>query len=268
MEISFDTGYEFATLKLSLRSKDITVCVVYRPPNLSFESSNFLYERIRSLPGRNLLLMGDFNLGGVDWASHTISDISNSSAEEFLDAIDDLFIVQHVTEPTRSGTSSCSTSIFKDREGSTLDLIFTSISLPVGELEYLTPLNGSDHTIIHFNIRYSKQSKLPKKGFLFNRLNVELVNQAFENSLLSNFPTDLPLDVLWNMFLSECNSIMSAHIPTRPTYTGHIPFYLKNSEFREMRTIKYKKWKSYCNFPSLNSLSEYRIARKMYLSCL
>ena len=59
MEISSDTGYEFATLKLSLRSKDLTVCVVYRPPNLSSESSNLLYERIRSLPGRNLLLMGD-----------------------------------------------------------------------------------------------------------------------------------------------------------------------------------------------------------------
>ena len=93
-------------------------------------------------------------------------------------------------------------------------------------------------------------------------MNVELVNQALENSLLSNFPTDLPLDVLWNMFLSEYNSIVSAHIPIRPTYTGHIPFYLKNSEFRVMLTIKYKKWRSYCNFPSLNSLSEYRIARR------
>ena len=72
--------------------------------------------------GRNLLLMGDFNFGGIDWASRTVSDITNLSAEEFLDAIDDLFLVQHVTEPTRSGTSSC--SIFEDREGSTLDLIF------------------------------------------------------------------------------------------------------------------------------------------------
>ena len=172
MEISFDTGYEFATLKLSLRSKDLTVCVVYRPPNLSFESSILLYERIRSLPGRNLLLMGDFNLGGIDWASHTISDISNSSAEEFLDAIDDLFLVQHVTEPTRSGTSSCPTSIFKDREGSTLDLIFTSISLPVGELEYLPPLNRTHHIMIHFNIRYSKQSKLADTIELYSERNI------------------------------------------------------------------------------------------------
>ena len=64
-EINSDTGNEFSTSRLSLRSNDLTICAVYRLPNLSFESSNLLYESIRSIPGRNLFLMGEFNFWGL-----------------------------------------------------------------------------------------------------------------------------------------------------------------------------------------------------------
>ena len=107
--------------------------------------------------------MGDFNFGGIEWPSRTLSANSNPLTDEFLDTIDDLYLVQHVTEPTRGTPSSFDT--FEDREGSILDLIFTSMSLSISDLTYLPPLNGSDHAIILFTIHCSTQIQMRKERY-------------------------------------------------------------------------------------------------------
>ena len=67
-----DNGFDVVIVKLFFTSKRMYIAVCYRPPNLSLENTSILCETIRSLTDKNLILLGDFNLGGIDWTSHRL----------------------------------------------------------------------------------------------------------------------------------------------------------------------------------------------------
>ena len=51
-----------------------------------------------------VMIFGDFNLPEIDWASHIVRAEGRPRHEEaraFMDAIDDVFLTQHVMENTR-----------------------------------------------------------------------------------------------------------------------------------------------------------------------
>ena len=52
--------------------------------------------------GGHFLLMGDFNYVFVQWPSVPIVDRLSNHASEFAECLDDNFLVQHVTSPTRT----------------------------------------------------------------------------------------------------------------------------------------------------------------------
>jgi hypothetical protein len=76
------------------------------------------------------LIMGDFNYPGVNW--DTMS--SDSKGSEFLDLVQDLYLVQHVHKPTR--------------ENNILDFVVTSEQNMVEDLVVKEHLANSDHNIV------------------------------------------------------------------------------------------------------------------------
>ena len=67
-----------------------------------------LQKLIHEVSSQHILLMGDFNYKGINW--HTFQ-ASEPADQQFLDCVEDSFLTQHVTEPTR--------------ENSVLDLVIT-----------------------------------------------------------------------------------------------------------------------------------------------
>ena len=126
---------------LSLHNCDrILIGLVYRSPNSSDVNNDKLLHLLQDLPAlyphTHLLLMGDFNFPDIDWSNNSVVGSSNSLTSKFFDITQDLFLTQHIFQPTRHKPG---------QRSSVLDLIFTLDPENVNNLMHLTPLGFSDH---------------------------------------------------------------------------------------------------------------------------
>ena len=87
---------------------------------------------------------------------------NNLNIVPFLDVINDLFLFQHITDPTRF------------RQGDTpslLDLVFTNELDMINKMNYLLPLGNSDHVCIQFNMVCYSELMLMPQTLMINILN-------------------------------------------------------------------------------------------------
>ena len=110
--------------------KKTIIGVIYRSPNSNVTNNEKLFNCIRELSNRNLVVMGDFNYPNIEWNDlHASHDCS-----EFLNLIMDNFLCQHVNFPTR--------------ENNILDLFITSDPNLVSNIQCEGKLGSSDHVLI------------------------------------------------------------------------------------------------------------------------
>jgi len=84
-------------------SDTLLVGCIYRSP--SSDSISSLCDLLGQLGGYSyLLICGDFNLKDITWLDYC-GNTTNHYIEPFLHMIDNLFLFQHVTEPTRYRSS-------------------------------------------------------------------------------------------------------------------------------------------------------------------
>ncbi|KAF1425232.1 hypothetical protein FQV24_0000448, partial [Spheniscus mendiculus] len=111
---------------------DIMVGVCYRPPNQDEETDGIVYKQLGEVSqSLALILMGDFNLPDVCWKYSTEE---RKQSRRFLECVEDNFLTQLVSEPTR--------------EGAQLDLLEGL----VGDVMIGGRLGHSDHEMIEFSI--------------------------------------------------------------------------------------------------------------------
>ena len=113
-------------------NSSVLVGVVYKSPSAEPDEVNNMLSMLRSISGKRVLVMGDFNYPKINWNTFE----SDSSGEAFLDVILDNFWIQHVTSPTR--------------EQNILDLVITSEESMVENLSVDEHLSNSDHNIVNF----------------------------------------------------------------------------------------------------------------------
>ena len=128
----------------------IYVCSFYRPPDLSIDpilqlglSLNTLTRRFTELP--NIIVMGDFNLPGINWLDGSGQVISNPSYgvelnNIFLDQINDIGLNKFVNTPTRNNNI--------------LDLVL-STSSTILDLTTAPGMSDQTHPPIHTNRAFS-----------------------------------------------------------------------------------------------------------------
>ena len=88
----------------------------------------------------HLLICGDFNYHDINWSSFTCN---TPSSQMFLDSVQDIYLYQHILEPTRYRVNTTP---------HTLDLIFTNEEGMVSDIQYLPGIGHSDHVCIKFNL--------------------------------------------------------------------------------------------------------------------
>ena len=124
----------------SRKGDELKIVLVYRPPTSPGSAADGgnterLCELLRGLDGK-VLVLGDFNLPGVDWERGW----SNSVGESLiLDTIHDKFWQQLIMEPTH-------------KDGNILDLCITSSSEFLAGVEVTEPLGESDHNKLEVTI--------------------------------------------------------------------------------------------------------------------
>ena len=112
--------------------------VCYRSPNSPEENDrnmrNLLAE-ISHHKADNTVILGDFNYNMINWNLRNCVSPS-PSAELFLAELDDLFLEQLVTEPTRYRLG---------QRSNILDLVLTNNTYFIEEIKYCEPVGCSDH---------------------------------------------------------------------------------------------------------------------------
>ena len=111
---------------------------------------------------KNLIIAGDFNYKEIDWC--------NEYAEQkylidFITKLQDCFLYQHVTEPTR----------YRDNERhSLLDLVLSSEEDMVIDLSYHPPLGESDQVVLKFNVCFGQDKEVipPTRNIYKSNLHV------------------------------------------------------------------------------------------------
>lgn len=152
----------------------------------------------------HLLICGDFNYANINWSSDT-AYTTNSHCQQFIDKLDDLFLYQHVTEPTRYRHSQIP---------NTLDLIITNEEHMINDIVYQPGLGLSDHVCLHFKyLCYVEKCNATTQRFNlyhadFNQLNTLLHSVDWEEAL-----SGLDVNGAWNYFSGKFNTFIRECIP-------------------------------------------------------
>jgi len=101
----------------------------------------------------------------------------------FLDKINELFLFQHITEPTRYRQSD---------HPSLLDPVLTNEIDLIKDITYLPPLGNSDHICIQFNMVCYSQFKQPTKY----KYNVNATDTNLMKDILNNVDWEAMLEPL------------------------------------------------------------------------
>jgi len=155
----------WCTVKLSEVKLLIGVC--YRSPNSDDNNNKQLLALFDKAVGyalqnndTRLMILGDFNCPEIDFVNYCVSGSTDSAAYNFFLRTHDLFLIQHVSEPTR---------VTKRHRPSLLDYVFTDEAHLVDNITHMAPLGKSDHVCLAWNI------ELPASNFLLhNWKNIQL----------------------------------------------------------------------------------------------
>ena len=147
--------------------KKLTIGTFYRPPNSDLKPLEDLRSCLSSITTTDLLVTGDFNLSEFDWSTN---HPTKSSEHHYLlsDIIQDNFLYQMVDESTR--------------ENNILDLVLTTNSDLINNLEVGEPF--SDHNSITFivNTRPYQQRISTKENYAFNKADWNHLRSLFSYS--------------------------------------------------------------------------------------
>jgi len=133
-------------------------------------------ELIREVSTQHISLMGDFNYGGIDW--HT-SQATEAPAQQFLDCLEDCFLTQHVTEPTR--------------EDSLLDFVITNELDMIDNINIGGQFSTSDHNVLHWLIAVATTNVTKTETFRdFNKADIGSIEKELRSI---DWSTDLDLNV-------------------------------------------------------------------------
>ena len=93
----------------------------YKSPNADKLEINELFAAIKAATHKPVVIMGDFNNPSANWVTLEAGTLG----EEFLDLVNDYYLIQHVSTPTRD--SSVLNLLFYSENGMVENLHIRSI---------------------------------------------------------------------------------------------------------------------------------------------
>ena len=221
-----------------LSSYNIYVVLVYRPPSNSEEDNTCLLEYLANfVVGKEVLIMGDFNLPEIKWTSPNCMFAHHSpTVQKFLDTFLTLGLTQWVHSPTFYPSTN------------TLDLVFTTEHDRLGTVDVLAPFPNCGHCPIIFDYFFQLDSSLaPNVNSMnkhawfkgkFNRIEQHIHDIDWQYEFYN-----LTVDAMYSRFLELLSPLIDLYIPVKPIaldHHSHInpPSQLKKERARAWSTFK------------------------------
>ena len=208
---------ESITIEVKLKGKDRLLCsCMYRRGESTADNNEKLMENIRHMANlrySHFLMMGDFNLREIDWENCS-SKIKNSTDINslFTDCVRDCYLYQHIQEPTRQRGTDCP---------SVLDLIFTNEEDMVSDIQILSPLGKSDHSVILFDFICETETNTPQIKSMFQKGDytkmAKLMNEVKWEEL---YDYEDDIDKQWEFFKDRFTEIENQCVPKKLVYVN------------------------------------------------
>ena len=142
----------------------------------------------------HILIMGDFNYPEINWESWTTkSDNTERIDNKFIDTVQDNFIFQHVSKPTRwRGTDT----------PHILDLIMSNEEPMISNLEHMSPLGKRYHCCLTFDFNcYVNNKESLKIARLYERGNYQDFKYDLDQyDWLETLKESEDIDTNWDKF--------------------------------------------------------------------
>ena len=229
--------------KIKLRNNDwLFLIAVYRSPNSANECIQELehvlsYEKEGNTKASHRLIVGDFNLREIDWESETSNANENHIASQFLEAVRDNFLYQHVKEATR---------MRENQRDSLIDLVFSNEENMIENIKHLPPLGKSDHLILQFDlVTYVDRFTQPIEKLNFFKGNYGEIRKNLNNINWDDIQANKNLQESWRSFSDIIDNEVKKNIPVRKVITHkHDTPWMNRSCLNSIRK-KRTKWKKY-----------------------
>ena len=221
-------------------SEEILVGCIYRSPNSNSDNNHTLLqllEEIDRLHHNRIVIMGDFNLPHINWNIPSATGPDTCFSYEFVDTLQDVYMSQLVTEPTRM------------REGQTsnvLDLIITDQEDMIESLVSSSPIGKSDHLVLEFKVLVSnmscKTTNLEHYAF-FNGDFEGMRKFVYENEVFDIHVThtDDVLNCTCNAIVERINEVTNTFVPKFKSRAKDRPLWM-NTAVRKVICDKHKAW--------------------------
>ena len=184
------------TINLRHRCEDVKIHVIYRSPNSKRENDEALNEWVNDMRGTNIII-GDLNYPDIDWDGGT----AGSRGRGFLEATQNRFMEQYVTEPTHVS-------------GNILDVILCDKEDLIRSVKMEGRIGKSDHDMISFDISIEK-IRNNEKGMRLNygRANyIEMREAMRKEDWVENFKGKNVNDA-WLLFKSRVEGLIKKYVP-------------------------------------------------------
>ena len=172
--------------------------------------------------------MGDFNYPNIQWGSRR----TDKAVTKFLELIDDCYLHQHVTEPTRYGNI--------------LDLVFRSEADMIEDVDVREPAVNSDHCTIHFKLVVRRQAKKnpDRQTRYYNRGDWESTRRDLHAISWKPLLEDKTCEEQLTIFTELIEQQVDRRIPWKRQRGNHAPRWI-NKMMQKFIRRKRKKWKNF-----------------------
>ena len=199
--------------------------------------------------------MGDFNFPDIDWENRSSSD---SNSQELTEIIQDTYLQQHVTQPTRyraGQTSNC------------LDLLFTDEEEMIQQVQISDPLGLSDHCTFVFDLitHYSFTETMPnsKKKIIFDKGDFDSKKQELSQINWEKQMRGLSINEMMAYIESKINYCIEKYIPSySQNFFGENekppPLWMNNKKALKLVKKKHNAYKHWLNTHEGRNYEKYK----------
>ena len=242
VEITVENFTDHLWVEILSADSPVLVGCIYRSPSNDATRESSMVSAVQTTQlialaakrNPNLIIAGDFNFKDIDWENDYASPDKPHQAL-FIKGLQDCFLHQHVTEPTR----------YRDNEiPNILDLLLSSEESLISDLQYLPPLGESDHICMKFKVNCSQHLPGPEQEKLdifkanIPRIIQKLSAYNWTELLNSSFQED------YETFFSILERIMLEETPLKIPRAAKKNLYLTR-EANRVKSQKNRLWRKY-----------------------
>jgi hypothetical protein len=234
---------QHCSIGLKTKTGQLNLFLIYRSPNSNTDNLNLLCDLLMATK-QNSILVGDFNLPGINWEEGR----ATGQAKRLLEASEEAGLTQLVDFSTH-------------RKGNLLDLILTNCPEKFIQIKEEGCLGNSDHCIIMAEIEIGiyKQEKKPR--VIWDRGNYEQIRTEFNMVNWTNEINGRDLETAWQFLKNKLTDLVERHVPKKIMKGAAKPRWLSREIVRIIRKKKHC-WKIFKNEGGAENKKRYEEAAK------